>query len=114
MFKIDSKAHFKPRLAIGYTGMLRELIWMKMLLDINIFISDRSLGRVYPGRKQSWNDVWMDQSAWRKHGDNTLEVKIRIPPNTTASVLLPNAKKAMLREHGAALKQTVKPRETYL
>lgn len=45
-------------------------------------------------------------AEWRQSSEHIMEIRISIPPNTTASVLLPNARETNLRENGASLEQS--------
>ncbi|WP_409340613.1 family 78 glycoside hydrolase catalytic domain [Paenibacillus sp. MBLB4367] len=62
-----------------------------------------------PGEGLTWAEATLESmygrihAAWRRSDDHSMEIRIRIPPNTTASVHLPNAKAAMVRENGTTL-----------
>ncbi|GFZ93227.1 alfa-L-rhamnosidase [Paenibacillus marchantiophytorum] len=65
-----------------------------------------------PGEGLTWAEASLESmyglihSAWRRLEDQSMDIRVSIPPNTKASVHLPNAKETMLRENGMALEQT--------
>jgi len=65
-----------------------------------------------PGPGLTWAEAKLESmygwihAEWRQPSENVMEIMISIPPNTTASVLLPNARETNLRENGASLEQT--------
>jgi alpha-L-rhamnosidase len=66
-----------------------------------------------PGPGLTWAKAALEsmygliQIEWRIGEDEAMFVEVNIPPNTTASVLLPKANQAVLLENGTAIDQTV-------
>jgi alpha-L-rhamnosidase len=63
----------------------------------------------HPGPGLTWAEAELESmyglihAEWRRTEGNTTEIRISLPPNTTASVQLPDAKLASVLEGGAAL-----------